>query len=238
MADEILGFQGKKYPNWINQYTATSGQIPSAQVLDQMIQSELDAAYKNRYYSGALALQKQRQDWEKNKDILDREQRDKDRQAANLRGLASGAAALGTTALGLWGKRDKTVKPEETKIGATGPNWWDKTKSALGFGQKAPFSEDLSNADRTAMIPFPNPQYTPGREPNTTATGFKQPVMTPGAEMAYDKEWNPDFTQNTKVSQPQENSFDLSGWFNNTGKKVYDFFAGEEPNYNIDETYP
>ena len=44
---------------YLNQYGATSGRVPSARVLDDIIQGELDAAYNNMYRNKQLQLQQQ-----------------------------------------------------------------------------------------------------------------------------------------------------------------------------------
>lgn len=44
---------------YLNQYGATSGRVPSARILDDIIQGELDAASNNMYRNKALQLQKE-----------------------------------------------------------------------------------------------------------------------------------------------------------------------------------
>ena len=44
---------------YLNQYGATSGRIPSARILDSIIQNELDASYNNMWRQKQLQLQKE-----------------------------------------------------------------------------------------------------------------------------------------------------------------------------------
>jgi hypothetical protein len=48
----------RSFGTYMNQYGATSGRVPSAKLLDDIIQGELDAAYNNMYRNKQLQLQK------------------------------------------------------------------------------------------------------------------------------------------------------------------------------------
>ena len=53
--------RSNRFGTYLNQYGATSGRVPSARVLDEIIQSELDAASNNMYRNKTLQLQKEAQ---------------------------------------------------------------------------------------------------------------------------------------------------------------------------------
>jgi hypothetical protein len=66
MADTSYSYQpnynrSNRFGTYLNQYGATSGRVPSARILDEIIQSELDAASNNMYRNKALQLQKEAQ---------------------------------------------------------------------------------------------------------------------------------------------------------------------------------
>jgi hypothetical protein len=59
MADTSNIFMNRRNPSWLNQYYATSGKVPSAGAIQEMVAGELDAAAQNRYRSKSLSLQEQ-----------------------------------------------------------------------------------------------------------------------------------------------------------------------------------
>ena len=63
MADTSNVFMNRRNPSWLNQYYATSGKVPSAGVIQEMVAGELDAAAQNRYRSKALANQQLQLDY-------------------------------------------------------------------------------------------------------------------------------------------------------------------------------
>ena len=63
MADTSNVFMKRRNPSWLNQYYATSGKVPSAGVIQEMVAGELDAAAQNRYRSKSLANQQLQLDY-------------------------------------------------------------------------------------------------------------------------------------------------------------------------------
>lgn len=59
MADTSNIFMNRRNPSWLNQYYATSGKVPSAGAIQEMVAGELDAAAQNRYRSKSLSLHEQ-----------------------------------------------------------------------------------------------------------------------------------------------------------------------------------
>lgn len=139
MAD-IMSYTPKKNKSWLNQYAATSGQMPSADAIDQMIQSELDAAYRNRYASGALALQGKRDQWDKEKYASDLDFRNRELASRNK---------MNADTMSMY---DKSRKSQE-KIG-----WLGAGSTALG----AALSYGLKPDAKTKTSPFGD-LYTKGK---------------------------------------------------------------------------
>jgi hypothetical protein len=109
MADTNYEFTNRKKPNWLNQYFATSGKVPSAGMIDDIIQGELNAASNKRYQSGILDLQSKHDEWSKNLAFMNANNAERDRKAKANQGMISGLVGLGTTALQMYGgKRNKT----------------------------------------------------------------------------------------------------------------------------------
>lgn len=86
-----------RFRTYLNQYSATSGTVPSASLLDRIVQSELDAAAKNFYRSKEIQRQKQR-------DAIERMDRERALESQKTQNLAGGITKLATTGLGLMGK--------------------------------------------------------------------------------------------------------------------------------------
>jgi len=110
---------------WLNQYYATSGNVPSENALNEIIQAELAQAYQDRMRQQALAFQRelfeaQKKAW---KDARE------DRQEQMLWG---GLGQLGTAAIGALGKEGlgKIWDWGSEKVGQGA----DYVKGALGFG--------------------------------------------------------------------------------------------------------
>lgn len=129
MAD-IINFGGRKNKNWLNQFAATGGQVPSAAIIDQMIQSELDAAYKNRYYSGALQL-------EQNKQEADKDYKNKTLEQTAARDAAD--AAYKQRTLDLQQQRD---------AGTISSDQWRKEQGALQLQNQ----KEAADAARSAGL--------------------------------------------------------------------------------------
>ena len=110
---------------WLNQYYATSGNVPSENALNEIIQAELAQAYQDRMRQQALAFQRERFEAQKKawKDARE------DRQEQMLWG---GLGQLGTAAIGALGKEGlgKIWDWGSEKVGQGA----DYVKGALGFG--------------------------------------------------------------------------------------------------------
>ena len=130
----MINYQNKKnrITPWLNQYYATSGNVPSENVLNQIIQSELEQAYQDRMRQQQLALQREQLDaqksmWDAQRVEWRSARKDRDKQM-----LWSGISQLGTSALGLLGKEGLSA------IGGGIKDLWnsgtDYAKNALGFG--------------------------------------------------------------------------------------------------------
>ena len=136
----MINYQNKKnrITPWLNQYYATSGNVPSENVLNQIIQSELEQAYQDRMRQQQLALQREQLDaqksmWDAQRVEWRSARKDRDKQM-----LWSGISQLGTSALGLLGKEGLS-----DIAGWVGDKWNKGTeyaKNALGFGTPTDYS--------------------------------------------------------------------------------------------------
>lgn len=114
-----------RFRTYLNQYSATSGTVPSASLLDRIVQSELDAAAKNFYRSKEIQRQKQR-------DAIERMDRERALESQKTQNLYGGIAKVATTGLGLAGKDG--IK---TAIGAGKQVAGDTATTASGLLHKA-----------------------------------------------------------------------------------------------------
>ena len=87
---------GRAFQQYVRQSSATSGTIPSASMLDQIIKNELSKAYQQRYQGQQIALNRQRLAEHQREFGLEMEQSDANRIASSATGLLGSAAQLGT----------------------------------------------------------------------------------------------------------------------------------------------
>jgi hypothetical protein len=168
--DTSFQFSNRTRPTWMNQYFATSGNVPSAAFLDEIIQSELEAAADKRAQSAAIQLQQNRDEYTKQHDAdvlaytkqhdadLLAYNKDKDTTANNYadnalkRGTTnawiSGGASLLGTAAGLWGRQEKSNS--DKSVGNTVSNVWDYL---TGPTQQA--TQDLTGTDAETYTKMP-----------------------------------------------------------------------------------
>lgn len=109
---------------WLNQYYATSGNVPSENALNEIIQAELAQAYQDRMRQQALAFQRER--FEAQKKAWEDAREDRQEQM-----LWGGLGQLGTAAIGALGKEGlgKIWDWGSEKVGQGA----DYVKGALGF---------------------------------------------------------------------------------------------------------
>lgn len=116
-------------PRRFNQYGATSyGNIPSAAMIDQIIQSELAAAQQDMYRNNELKRARK----------LERDQirsAEEAASAAKTQGMVGTAAQLGTTAAGIAGKDNivGAVKGAASTVKDTGTNLYNKAAETTGL---------------------------------------------------------------------------------------------------------
>ena len=117
---------------WLNQYYATSGNVPSENALNEIIQAELAQSYQDRMRQQSLALQREQLDAQKKAWSDARDDRSDARDDRQEQMLWGGLGQLGTAAIGALGKEGLgdiwDWSSEKVGQGA------DYVKGALGFG--------------------------------------------------------------------------------------------------------
>jgi hypothetical protein len=87
---------GRAFRQWINQKMATSGAVPSASVLDQIINQQLSSAYRRQFAGEELAIQKQRLAESRREFDINTSQHEADMVTQSATGLLGTAAQIGT----------------------------------------------------------------------------------------------------------------------------------------------
>ena len=170
----MINYQNKKnrITPWLNQYYATSGNVPSENVLNQIIQSELEQAYQDRMRQQQLALQREQLDaqksmWDAQRGEWKNARKDREQQL-----LWGGLGQLGTAAIGALGREGLS-----DLTGWIGKKWdagTEYAKNALGFGNP------LEHADRTEQLYsnyYKNPTEGISGEENWKALAMSNPTQ-------------------------------------------------------------
>lgn len=123
---------------YLNQYSATSGRVPSARVLDQIIQSELDNAANQMWRNKQLQLQQQQLSEQSRQFNVSKELQEKGQRTGEVQGLLGLGANLYTTKLGLDYLRGSTGGATRSATGTAptvaGPGLLKQAKDFVGWG--------------------------------------------------------------------------------------------------------
>lgn len=161
MADTFIGYSNKRgrINPFLNQYYATSGNVPNPEILRNIVSGELDAAYKNRIMQQEMALRKEQLDaqkeyWDKASESA---------ESANRMQMLSNIGGLATTALGTWDKwKDSPVGKGVSYVGdvlGKGYDWLTGNTpptTPLQYGGRDTITPLTGN-----IMDYVNPQFSP-----------------------------------------------------------------------------